>query len=47
VAARVVETQLRTENIRDGKVTTYVEGGGTKTSVMVPASPTSGGSPTK
>ncbi|MGB3922273.1 MAG: hypothetical protein WBL19_03345 [Minisyncoccia bacterium] len=37
VAARVVETQLRTENIRDGKVTTYVEGG-SPASIMVPAS---------
>lgn len=37
VAARVVETQLRTENIRDSNVTTYVEGG-SSASIMVPAS---------
>ncbi|MBI5405723.1 hypothetical protein HY972_01665 [Candidatus Kaiserbacteria bacterium] len=38
VAAEVIKTMLRTENIRDSKVTTYVEGG-TSASVMVPASP--------
>ena len=37
VAAQVVLTQLRTENIRDSKVTTYVEGGASA-SIMVPAS---------
>ncbi len=35
VAAQVIATQLRTENIRDGKVTTYVEGAASAT-VMVP-----------
>ena len=34
MAAQVVLTQIRTENIRDGKVTTYVEGGA-RTSMMV------------
>ncbi len=38
VAAGVILTQLRTENIRDSKITTYVEGGGTPTSVMIPTS---------
>lgn len=37
VAAQVMATQLRTENIRDGKVTTYVEGGASAT-IMVPTS---------
>ncbi|MFP4616591.1 MAG: hypothetical protein ACLFNR_00305 [Candidatus Paceibacterota bacterium] len=36
IAAQVVETMLRTENIRDGQVSTYVEGG-SRSSVMVPA----------
>lgn len=38
IAANVLATQLRTENIRDSKVTTYVEGGASA-SVMVNASP--------
>jgi len=37
-AALVIQTQLRTENIRDSKVTTYVEGGASA-SVMVSSSP--------
>lgn len=37
VAAQVMATQLRTENIRDGKVTTYVEGGASAT-IMIPSS---------
>lgn len=37
VAAQVMATQLRTENIRDGKVTTYVEGAASAT-IMVPTS---------
>lgn len=37
VAANVLATQLRTENIRDSKVTTYVEGGASA-SVMIQAS---------
>ena len=37
-AARVLETEQRTGNIRDSNVTTYVEGGG-NSSVMVPANP--------
>jgi len=41
VAARVVETQLRTENIggKDSKIVTYVEGGASA-SVMIPGSST-------
>ena len=40
IAADVVATQLRTENVRDSRLTTYVEGGGrTGTGVMIPASP--------
>ncbi|MEK7109058.1 MAG: hypothetical protein AAB919_01330 [Patescibacteria group bacterium] len=39
VAAQVVATQLRTENIRDSKLTTYIEGGsGIGTSVILPTS---------
>jgi len=37
VAAQVLATKLRTENIGGSRITTYVEGGGTRTSVMVPA----------
>jgi hypothetical protein len=36
-AAEVIRTQLRTENIRDSKIVTYVEGGASS-SVMIPAS---------
>lgn len=37
VAAQVMATQLRTENIRGSNITTYVEGGGSAT-IMVPTS---------
>ncbi|MDO8623868.1 MAG: hypothetical protein Q7R54_00755 [bacterium] len=36
IAAQVVQEQIRMENIRDSKLTTYVEGG-SRTSVMIPA----------
>ena len=38
-AAEVVLAQVRTENVRDSKLTTYVEGGGPSPTVMVPAQP--------
>ena len=38
VAAEVIRTQLRTENIGNSKVTTYVEGGASA-SVMISTSP--------
>jgi hypothetical protein len=37
VAAQVVREQVRTENVRDSKVTTYIEGGGSNASIMIPA----------
>jgi hypothetical protein len=42
VAARVVETMLRTENLgnKDSKITTYVEGGASA-SIMIPVQPSS------
>lgn len=41
VAAGVLGTMVRTKNIGDSNLTTYVEGGGTAASVMIPASPPS------
>ena len=37
IAAQVVATQLRMENVRGSKLTTYVEGGDSRASIMVPA----------
>jgi len=37
IAAQVVATQLRMENVRGSKLTTYVEGGESRSSIMVPA----------
>jgi hypothetical protein len=37
IAAQVIMAQIRTENVRDSKLTTYVEGGGSSASIMIPA----------
>lgn len=44
IAAQVVGTQIRMENVRDSKLTTYVEGGASA-SVMVPTSPSGSSTP--
>ena len=46
IAAQVVATQLRMENVRGSKLTTYVEGGESRASIMVPAQ-TSAPNPTE
>ncbi|MGM0482461.1 MAG: hypothetical protein ACQEP6_01170, partial [Patescibacteria group bacterium] len=38
MAARFLETSIRTENLGKTGITTYVEGGGSSSSIMVPAS---------